>query len=232
MLTLLELTKSYGFGDQRTAVLQRTTLDLVDGSFCALTGPSGSGKSTLLNIMGLLDRPTTGRLLLNGHDITNLGNAGRAEFRNKQIGFVFQSFHLLPHLKAWENVSLPLLYRGTDRGERQSLARLAMKRVGLADLWERSPGTMSGGQRQRVAIARAIVAEPRLLLADEPTGSLDSRTASDIMDLFAELNRSLGMTSVIVTHDQSVARRCKRTIHLLDGKVISDDETDLVDAQQ
>ncbi|MGA8171987.1 MAG: ABC transporter ATP-binding protein [Methylocystis sp.] len=190
------------------------------GEFCALTGPSGSGKSTVMNLAGLLDQPDAGHIEIGGADTSNLEDGAAARLRNFTIGFVFQSFHLLPRLSIVENVALPLLYRGVSRADSQFQAMAALERVGLSNRIQHRPDELSGGQRQRVAIARAIVGRPAILLADEPTGNLDSQTADEMLSLFSELNRELNVTTVIVTHDMGIAARCDRQIAMRDGKIL------------
>jgi len=209
-------------GAQPFHALSEVTLDFFAGQSCALIGPSGSGKSTLMNLIGLLDRPTQGRLFLDGRDLASISQTEAAQIRNREIGFVFQAFHLLPRLEAWENVALPLVYRGAARPEQHERAIEALGRVGLADRARNRPSELSGGQRQRVAIARALVGTPRILLADEPTGSLDSLAAAEVIGLFDSLVADLGVTLIMVTHDPSVADRCQRQVALLDGRVVRD----------
>lgn len=206
----------------RVAALQGVSFEIEPGEFCAILGPSGSGKSTLLNILGLLDRPSAGVIRLHGEDLSQISQAQSAAIRNRSIGFVFQSFELLPRLAAWENVALPLLYRGISKPNRKGPALDLLREVGLADRAGHKPAELSGGQRQRVAIARALVGQPSLILADEPTGSLDSATASEMMKLFADLNRRLGVTIVMITHDPAIAARCNRRIDILDGRIVGD----------
>lgn len=206
----------------RQVVLNNVNLILKNGEFCALTGPSGSGKTTLMNLIGLLDRPTAGVIRTGGVVTKDLVTDQVAEFRNRFIGFVFQSFHLLPRYTALDNVCLPLIYRGIGRQQRRRMATLALQEVGLADRMMHRPDELSGGQRQRVAIARALVGKPSLLLADEPTGNLDSRSAEAIMSLFFRLNEELGLTIVIVTHDQQIAARCPRRVLMRDGQIVED----------
>ncbi|MCI4184515.1 ABC transporter ATP-binding protein [Dickeya dianthicola] len=200
-------------------VLDDVSLSVPKGQSCAIVGASGSGKSTLLSIIGLLDQPTSGRLLLAGSDMTQANADERAVMRNQAIGFVFQNFNLLPRLDALDNVALPLCYRGIPRQSARQMARRQLVRVGLAERLHHRPADLSGGQRQRVAIARALVGEPALLLADEPTGNLDSQTAHEIIDLLLTLNREQSVTLVIVTHDTGIARRMQRCIQVQDGRV-------------
>lgn len=224
MIKIEDVSKHYEAGSARTAVLSNVNMNVGEGEFVALTGASGSGKTTLMNIMGLLDRPSSGQVRVAGIEAGTISGARRAHLRNELIGFVFQDFHLLAHLTAVENVALALLYRGVPRRVRLAAASDSLARVGLGDVSPgKRPTELSGGQRQRVAIARAIVGSPRLLLADEPTGNLDSHTAGEVMDLFFELNHGLGVTVVFVTHDASLARRCPRRVAMRDG-VIHEDE--------
>jgi putative ABC transport system ATP-binding protein len=202
--------------------LRPTDLGLEPGAYVAITGPSGSGKSTLLNVLGLLDRSTTGRFLLDGVDVTHCRDADQAELRARSFGFVFQRFHLLPTLSARENVELSLMYAGARPSERRDLAAAALERVGLSDRWSHRPTELSGGEQQRVAIARAIVRDQQFLLADEPTGSLDSRTAASVLDLLESL-ASDGRGVIHVTHNESVAHRASRRLHVLDGVVSEGD---------
>ncbi|WP_436828247.1 ABC transporter ATP-binding protein [Sphingomonas sp. DT-207] len=201
-------------------MLQDVTLAVGSGEFCAIVGPSGSGKSTLLNVIGLLDQASSGSLSIDGLPATGCSAHESARLRNRLIGFVFQSFHLLPRLTAWQNVALPLQYRGVQRADQRAAAEAMLARVGLSDRSDHFPGQLSGGQSQRVAIARALVGSPRLLLADEPTGSLDSGTARDIMALLASLNDMLSVTILMVTHDRDLAAACSRRIAMRDGRVL------------
>lgn len=221
MLRLSQVEKIYE-GRESYRALSAVTLDVHAGEFCALVGPSGSGKSTLMNLIGLLDRPTSGSIFLHGEDVSQLSRAQSAKVRNANIGFIFQAFHLLPRLTAQQNVALPLLYRGLGEEDQRGLALQALAMVGLSDKAQKKPDELSGGQRQRVAIARALAGEPSFLLADEPTGSLDSKTAAEIMCLFTRLNAELGLTIVMVTHDAGLAARCGRQIELLDGRIVGD----------
>ncbi|WP_438851794.1 ABC transporter ATP-binding protein [Brevundimonas nasdae] len=217
MLVVKALQKSYGQG--QGAVLDRASFHLPRGAFAALVGPSGSGKSTLLNLVGLLDGADSGEIVIDGMRVSSLSPTEAAWLRNRLIGFVFQSFHLLSRLTAWENAALPLFHRGVGRDERKSRALAMLDRVGLSDRACHRPEQLSGGQRQRVAIARALVGEPRLILADEPTGNLDRATGLQVMDLLRELNRDLGVTILMVTHDRDMARFCDRAIEMRDGRV-------------
>jgi len=211
-------------GESVVHALRNVSFQVQSGMFMALMGPSGSGKSTLMHLLGCLDTPTNGRYLLNGSDVTHLSRRARAQVRNRHIGFVFQSFNLLPRLSTLENVILPLLYRrlGQDRDNRYEceLAETALEQVGLSDRLEHKPTELSGGQRQRVAIARALVTDPDLILADEPTGNLDSRTGADLLDLLTALNEN-GRTIILVTHDSQVAARARQILHMQDGEILS-----------
>lgn len=222
MLRLKEVEKAYGVVANPIPVLKGISFSIENGSFCAILGPSGSGKSTLLNIIGLLDHPDRGEVLL-GDNAVNFASAEEtARLRNRLLGFVFQSFQLLPRLRAWENVALPLLYRGIPKADRRPKALALLDRVGLGHRADHLPSELSGGQCQRVALARALIGDPQLILADEPTGSLDSGTSLEMMDLLKDLSRRLAVTIVMVTHDRQLAERCDRRIELLDGQVIAD----------
>jgi putative ABC transport system ATP-binding protein len=214
------LARTYLRGAIAVPVLEAVDLELAEGEWLAVLGPSGSGKSTLLNILGLLDRPDAGVYELAGEDVSDLGDTRRAELRNRRIGFVFQSFNLLPRTSALENVAAPLLYRGIRRADRLARARRALERVGLADRMDYDPGQLSGGQLQRVAVARALVGEPALLLADEPTGNLDSRSGAEVMELFAALHQA-GTTVLMITHDPTVAARAQRRLVLDAGRLLA-----------
>lgn len=218
MVELRALNKSYPTGDGRLHVLKDVDLDIAAGESVAIMGSSGSGKSTLLNVLGLLDRYDSGHYRLDGHDTTGLDERAAAARRSTTLGFVFQSFNLLPFKDAVENVALPLYYQGVGRAERRQRATVALKRMGLGDRLDHRPSQLSGGQKQRVAIARALVGDPRLILADEPTGALDSATSRDIMGVLEEVNAQ-GITLVVVTHEPDIAARCSRTIRLVDGRV-------------
>lgn len=218
-MTLKGVSKSYQVGDQAVPVLQNVTLTIQKGQTCALLGTSGSGKSTLLSILGLLERPPSGHFHLNGRDVLRTSNDDLAQIRNQEMGFVFQAFNLLPRLTALDNVSLPLAYRGIPRREARELAMDLLKRVGLADRATYHPAALSGGQRQRVAIARALVGKPSVILADEPTGNLDSETANGIMTLLLELNQEHAVTLIMVTHDANLASRFQRRLQIRLGEV-------------
>lgn len=196
-------------------------LSILQNEYVAIMGPSGSGKSTLMNIIGCLDTPTDGQYYFNLNDVSNLDDDSLSSMRNKEIGFIFQNFNLLPKLNALQNVEMPLIYSGVKTQERRRLAEEALGRVGLGDRMHHKPNELSGGQRQRVAIARALVTKPGILLADEPTGALDSKTGEEIMALFKELHRD-GNTIILITHEQEIADHANRTIHIRDGKIFSD----------
>jgi putative ABC transport system ATP-binding protein len=215
------IARHYKMGDETVVALAGVDITIHPGEMVAIMGQSGSGKTTLMNVMGCLDRPTSGRYKLRGREVEKLEDDELSRVRNQEIGFVFQNFQLLSRAPALKNVELPLVYRDVPRGERRERAIAMLQRVGLGHRMNHKAHEMSGGQRQRVAVARALVAEPSLLLADEPTGNLDSATQLEIMSLFAELHRA-GHTIVIVTHEPSLAARCPRVIHLSDGRVVSD----------
>jgi putative ABC transport system ATP-binding protein len=221
LIRLEDVRKIYIMGEQQVAALSGVSLAIGEGEFVAIMGSSGSGKSTLMNLLGCLDRPTSGQYWLGERDISKLSRDQLAEIRGQTIGFVFQSFHLLARTSAVENVELPLIYRGVPTKERIERSAEALRRVGLGQRLDHHPSQLSGGQQQRVAIARALVNEPRLILADEPTGNLDSRTSIEIMALFQELGRS-GITVVLVTHEPDVAQYAARVITVRDGRVVSD----------
>lgn len=216
ILELKDICKDFPLGNSVLHVLKNINLEVEEGSYLAIMGPSGSGKTTLMNLIGCLDVPTSGKYILAGRDITGLDDNRLAEIRNKEIGFVFQSFNLLPKLSALENVSLPLLYGDVKKAERLERAKAALETVGLADRIDFKPEQLSGGQCQRVAIARAIVGNPKLLLADEPTGALDSTSGAQIMDIFHELHRK-GSTIIMITHDQNIASHAEKTALIFDG---------------
>ncbi len=219
-----ELKKSYALGDVTVHALRGLTLEVAAGSFTAVVGASGSGKSTLMNILGLLDRPTSGHYLLAGEDVSGFDRDRRALLRNRRIGFVFQNFSLLPRTTALENVELPLLYagRGLSARQRHERALELLRAVGLAERAHHTPNQLSGGQQQRVAIARALVNEPELILADEPTGNLDSRTSLEIMEILQRLNREQGLTIVLITHEHDIAEYAERVLTVRDGRLVSD----------
>ena len=221
MIELSNVGKRYMMGEEPFMALRNVDLHIGRNEYVALIGPSGSGKSTLMNLLGCLDTPSEGRYVLNGRDTSDMDDTELARVRNREIGFIFQSFHLLPRLSVLQNVMQPLVYRGMPRAERQARATRALARVGLADRMGHRPNQLSGGQRQRVAVARALVGEPSILLADEPTGNLDSKTSAEIMALFDELHAQ-GQTVVVVTHEPDIAAHCKRTIRVSDGRIVED----------
>jgi putative ABC transport system ATP-binding protein len=223
LVDLQAITKTYGSGSAAFRALRGVDLTITGGEFTAVMGPSGSGKSTVMNLIGLLDTPTSGRYAFRGVDVTGLTRDQRALLRRRHIGFVFQGFHLLARTSAQENVELPLLYRGEGAKQRHAHARRALAQVGLAGWEHHTPAELSGGQQQRVAIARAIVTEPTLLLADEPTGNLDSERGREIMDLLAALNREHGITVLMVTHEPEMAAYARRTVRFRDGLIAGDE---------
>ena len=224
LIRIVDLRKSYALGDVTVHALRGVGLELAAGEFLAIVGASGSGKSTMMNILGLLDRPTSGAYFLAGEDVSGFDRDRRADMRSRKIGFVFQNFSLLPRTTALENVELPLLYGGRGRSPRERHARALelLKAVGLGDRAHHTPNQLSGGQQQRVAIARALVNEPELILADEPTGNLDSRTSVEIMDILQRLNRERGMTIVLITHEHDIAEYATRVVTVRDGRVVTD----------
>ncbi|MGK7906991.1 MAG: ABC transporter ATP-binding protein [Synechococcus sp.] len=221
LIQLVDVSKIYGSGNTEVRALSHINLEIDVGEYCSIMGASGSGKSTAMNVIGCLDSPTSGQYLLEGTDVAQLPDDELAHIRNRKIGFVFQQFHLLPQLTALENVALPMVYSGVSASERQERAADVLTKVGLADRLNNKPTQLSGGQQQRVAIARAIVNRPLLLLADEPTGALDSQTTLEVMGIFEELNRD-GITVVMVTHEADVARMSRRIIWFKDGQVVND----------
>jgi putative ABC transport system ATP-binding protein len=219
IITLDDVSRIYDTGKVQVPALVDVTLEVASGEFLAIVGPSGSGKSTMMNILGCLDRPTSGRYILDGQPVDELDDDGLAFVRSRSIGFVFQSYNLLPRTSALENVATPLMYQGVPKKERLQRAQAALERLGLGDRLNHVPSELSGGQQQRVGIARALVTEPALLLADEPTGNLDSRSGAEVMDLFKDLH-SLGRTIVLITHDTEVAASADRAVHLRDGQLV------------
>jgi putative ABC transport system ATP-binding protein len=219
LISLCGVTKTYGAGPTAFQALKGVDLDIAAGDFVAVMGPSGSGKSTTMNILGCLDVPSAGQFLFRGHHVETLDRDQRALLRRKYLGFVFQGFNLLSRTTALENVELPLLYRGDDKRARRELGMAALDKVGLADWWDHTPAELSGGQQQRVAIARAIVTKPDVLLADEPTGNLDSERSVEIMELLTDLNRESGITVLMVTHEPDMAAFARTVIHFKDGLV-------------
>ena len=218
VVELRDICKVYGTGDAQVQALDHLSLTVQRGDYLAVMGASGSGKSTAMNVLGCLDRPTSGSYRLNGIEVESLDDDQLADLRNRELGFVFQQFHLLAHLSALDNVILPMIYAGVPADERQQRATEALTRVGLAQRLGNRPNQLSGGQQQRVAIARSIINNPALLLADEPTGALDSRTTAEVLDIFDDLHRS-GMTVVMVTHEDDVAARAQQVIHFRDGRI-------------
>lgn len=221
VIHLENIRKSYFIGKNELPVLKGVSLDIFKNEYVALMGPSGSGKSTLMNILGALDTPTQGKYILSGHDVSQMEDNDLARIRNKEIGFVFQQFNLMPRLSALENVAVPLIYGGIGKREREEKAREMLERVGLGDRYKHKPNELSGGQCQRVAIARALVNSPSLILADEPTGNLDTKTSIEIMEIFGKIHDS-GNTVVLVTHEEDIAAHAKRVIRLRDGVIESD----------
>ena len=218
------VSKTYQTGDILVHALRGLSLTIQRGEFVAIMGPSGSGKSTLMNVIGCLDRPTKGKYFLDGVDVSTMGRAQLADVRNQKVGFVFQSFNLVSRTSALENVELPLLYAGVSSGERKSRAREALAIVGLSDRERNMPNQLSGGQQQRVALARALVNNPSIILADEPTGALDTRTSVEVMEIFQRLNRERRLTVIIVTHEPDIALYGERVIQVRDGRIASDEK--------
>jgi putative ABC transport system ATP-binding protein len=222
LIRLQNVSRRYQMGTETVHALRDVSLEIHRGEYVAIMGPSGSGKSTLMNLIGCLDTPTSGQYELNGARVSEMNDNQLAEVRNREIGFVFQTFNLLPRSNALHNVELPLIYAGLPADERRKIALEAISQVGLTDRMHHKPNELSGGQRQRVAVARALVNKPSILLADEPTGNLDSKTGREIMALFAELSQK-GNTIIVVTHEEEIARQARRIIRILDGLIASDE---------
>ena len=222
MIKVEKLTKIYGKGEIAVRALHEVSFSVTAGDFVAIMGPSGSGKSTLMNILGCLDTPSSGTYILNGTDVSNMTDKELARIRNRKIGFIFQTFNLLPRLNALKNVEQPMIYRGVRKKQREEIAARVLAEVGLADRMHHRPNELSGGQRQRVAIARALVNEPDIVLADEPTGNLDSKSEQDILNILKGLNRK-GITLVMVTHDYNVACHANRILHFMDGEIVREE---------
>ncbi len=225
VIDIQHITREFEVGTVLVRALKGVSLQIAEGDYVALMGPSGSGKSTLMNVLGCLDTPTAGTYLLNGTDVSSLIDDELAEIRNKEIGFVFQTFNLLPRYTALDNVALPLIYAGQSRDERDKRATEVLGQVGLSDRMDHKPNELSGGQRQRVAVARALVNKPSIILADEPTGNLDTKTSHEIMELFEHIH-GMGNTVILVTHEEDIAAHAKRIIRLRDGEIESDVRTD------
>ncbi len=221
LISVQQLSKTYVMGSQEVRALQSISVDITNNEYVALMGPSGSGKSTLMNLLGCLDTPTSGEYVLNGTNVSLMTDSELAEVRNREIGFVFQTFNLLPRLSAMENVALPLVYSGLSKSKRNKKAEEVLEAVGLGDRIDHKPNELSGGQRQRVAIARALVNDPAIILADEPTGNLDTKTSIEIMSIFEDIHRR-GNTVILVTHEPDIADHAHRVIRLRDGVVESD----------
>jgi putative ABC transport system ATP-binding protein len=222
LIRINDVSKIYQLGETEVRALNGTNLNIEKNEYVAIMGPSGSGKSTLMNIIGCLDALSGGQYILNNNDVSDMTDDQLAEIRNKEIGFVFQTFNLLARADALHNVELPLIYNGTPRAERKNLAMTTLKKVGLGDRAFHKPNELSGGQRQRVAIARALINNPSIILADEPTGNLDSKTGREIMEIFQKLNDA-GNTIILVTHEEEIAKYSKRIVRLFDGKIVSDE---------
>lgn len=233
LIEIREIAKIYEMGEIRVHALRGVSLDIEKGELLAIMGPSGSGKSTMMNVLGCLDQPTSGQYYLDGRDVAKLDDDALADVRNRRIGFVFQTFNLLPRTTARKNVELPLVYRHLGHKERQGRVEQALEMVGLADRMDHRPSELSGGQQQRVAIARALAAQPDIIMADEPTGNLDSRAGAEIMTIFQRLNREMGMTVAFVTHDPNIAAHTRRIVRLADGRLVADERVaETLDARQ
>ncbi|WP_271393236.1 ABC transporter ATP-binding protein [Aequorivita sinensis] len=230
VIKIRNITRDFPLGSETVKVLKGIDLDIERGEYVALMGPSGSGKSTLMNLLGCLDTPTSGSYELNGKDVSSMSDDELAEIRNKEIGFVFQTFNLLPRTTALENVALPMIYAGASKAARTERAKEVLSNVGLADRMDHKPNQLSGGQRQRVAVGRALVNRPSIILADEPTGNLDSKTSVEIMNLFNEIHKA-GNTVILVTHEEDIADNAHRIIRLRDGKVESDTRKEVITEQ-
>ena len=227
LIEIKDVYKIYNPGENEVRALDGVSLSIDEGEFVAIIGQSGSGKSTLMNMLGCLDVPTSGSYVLNGQDVSHLTDDELSDIRNREIGFIFQGFNLIPGLTALENVELPLIYRGVSKKERIRLSEIALKKVGLEKRMTHKPSEMSGGQQQRVAIARAIAQAPPVILADEPTGNLDSGSTAEIMEILKELHRE-GRTVILITHDNEIAARAKRMIRIMDGRIVADIVNDAV----
>lgn len=227
VIEIRQITRDFPLGNEVVKVLKGIDLDIDRGEYVAIMGPSGSGKSTLMNLLGCLDTPTSGTYILNGKDASQMGDDELAEIRNKEIGFVFQTFNLLPRTTALENVALPMIYAGYNKADRRKRAEEVLTNVGLGDRMDHKPNQLSGGQRQRVAVGRALVNKPSIILADEPTGNLDSKTSLEIMNLFDEIHAA-GNTVILVTHEEEVADHAHRVIRLRDGMVESDERKEVI----
>ncbi|MGI0107897.1 ABC transporter ATP-binding protein [Salinimicrobium sp. WS361] len=230
VIKIRQITRDFHLGQEIVKVLKGIDLDIEKGEYVAFMGPSGSGKSTLMNLLGCLDTPTSGQYILNGKDVSQMSDDELAEIRNKEIGFVFQTFNLLPRTTALENVALPMIYAGATKSQRKERAEKVLADVGLADRMDHKPNQLSGGQRQRVAVGRALVNNPSIILADEPTGNLDSKTSVEIMNLFDDIHAS-GNTVILVTHEEDIARHAHRIIRLRDGMIESDERKKVLSGQ-
>ena len=222
MIRFEDVYKIYSMGDSEVRAIDGISMNIEEGEMVAIVGQSGSGKSTCMNVIGCLDVPTSGKYYLNGQDVGELNDDDLADIRNKTLGFIFQQYNLIPKLSVFENVELPLIYKGIREEERFEMAMEAMRKVGINEKWKNMPSQLSGGQQQRVAIARALAGNPPIILADEPTGALDSHTGTEVLDFVTKLNKEVGTTIILITHDMSVAEKAKRIISISDGKIIND----------